>query len=218
MKYRLPAILISLALNISARANAEPAPDVQAVKLTVSVFNDAVVPAPVLSASQARATAIFLRAGVTLSWLDCGSPGHRIPNSGCSDISFPEHLSVRLVPNVRPASGETFGQSFLNSAGEGSYASVYVDPLASSQAAERVHEGELLGCVSAHELGHLLLGRDSHSPYGLMSAIWRTSELREAARGNLFFTGGQSERIRSRYLEKYARWRAPAVPPASHGN
>ena len=69
MKYRLPAILISLALNISARANAEPAPDVPAVKLTVSVFNDAVVPPPVLSASQARATAIFSRAGVTLSCL-----------------------------------------------------------------------------------------------------------------------------------------------------
>ena len=67
------------------------------VDLTVSVFNDAGVSQSVLSKAQDRATFIMRRAGLFLVWLDCGTPGNRQTNTGCSAISFPEHLSVRLV-------------------------------------------------------------------------------------------------------------------------
>jgi hypothetical protein len=45
----------------------------------------------------------------------------------------------------------------------------------------------LLGDLMAHELGHLLLGPRSHSPRGIMCAIWGTQELRNAAQGALLF-------------------------------
>jgi len=46
----------------------------------------------------------------------------------------------------------------------------------------------LLGHVMAHELGHLLLGSNSHSERDLMREMWWPDELRRAAIGKLFFT------------------------------
>ena len=67
--------------------------------------------------------------------------------------------------------------------------------------------GELLGCVIAHELGHLLLGTASHSQLGLMSAVWQDPELQQAVRGGLFFTAVEGERMRSRFAAAIARLR-----------
>jgi hypothetical protein len=173
------------------------------VGLTVSVFNDAAVAPSVLDAARERATSILQQAGVSLNWMDCGAPGRRPLAAGCSAIAFPAHLSVRLVARAELTPEGTFGQSFLDAAGEGNYANVYVGPLMASSATGIVQTGDLLGFVIVHELGHLLLGQNSHSPSGLMAAVWQPSELREAARGNFCFTSGQAERIRARYL-----WRA----------
>lgn len=58
--------------------------------------------------------------------------------------------------------------------------------------------GELLGAVTAHELGHLLLGTNSHSGSGLMSAFWSGGKLRIAAQGWLTFTDAEAKRIHAR--------------------
>jgi len=178
--------------------------DSTVVRLTVSVFNDAGASPSVMSQAQSRATFILGRAGISLLWLDCGTPGNPPTNSGCSDLSFPQHLSVRLVSSPSRASEDTFGQTFQNTAGEGNYALVYFNALASSGVTESVHAGDLLGFVIAHELGHLLLGRDSHSATGLMAPVWQASEVRMASQGLLFFTNDQQERIRLRCLAAQA--------------
>jgi hypothetical protein len=170
------------------------------VRLKVSVFNDAVVAQPVLKAAEARAAAVLGEAGISLTWLDCGTPGRWRTELGCQDVAFPTHLSVRLVAGRKAVSEETFGQSFLNDRGEGNYANVYLAQLSSSKAAGLIGEGDLLGLVVVHELGHLLLGKDSHSSEGLMRARWEAAELREAAKGNLLFAKGEAERMRVRYL------------------
>ena len=175
------------------------------ISLTVSIFNDAGVSQSVLSQARNRAIFIMRRAGVSLVWVDCGTPGNWLPNSGCTSISFPQHLSVRLVCKASGASDDTFGQSFQNASGEGNYALVYFGVLATSQAAKVVPTGDLLGFVIAHELGHLLLGRDSHSATGLMTAVWQTAELRQASQGHLLFTNEQQDRIRTRYLAAAGR-------------
>ncbi len=177
-----------------------------AVNLTVSVFNDAGVEPSVWSQAQNRATEIMRHSGISLTWLDCGSPASQ-PDSNCSAISYPTHLSVRVVPKVSPVKEHIFGQSFQNAAGEGNYVLVYYAGLKAFRGATTVSTGELLGCVIAHELGHLLLGTASHSPTGLMSAVWQDPELRQAVRGNLFFTGGEGERMRFRFAAATARLR-----------
>jgi hypothetical protein len=51
-----------------------------------------------------------------------------------------------------------------------------------------------------HELGHLLLGKDSHSSEGVMRPVWQFEDLQQAARGRLGFTLSQVEQMRGRYL------------------
>jgi hypothetical protein len=182
------------------------------VNLTVSVFNDAGVEPSVWLQAQGRATEIMRRSGILLTWLGCGSPVSRTPDPNCSAISYPTHLSVRVVRKVSPVKGDIFGQSFQDAAGEGNYVLVYYASIKAFRAATTVPAGELLGCVVAHELGHLLLGTASHSPTGLMSAVWQDPELQQAMRGNLFFTGGEGERMRFRFAAATARLRKLPEP------
>jgi hypothetical protein len=177
------------------------------VRLTISVFNDAGASPSVMSQARNRATLILRRAGISLVWLDCGTPANPPPNSACSDLSFPQHLSVRLVSTAGRPSEDTFGRTFQNAEGEGNYALVYFNVLATSSVTESVHVGDLLGFVIAHELGHLLLGRDSHSATGLMAPVWQVGEVRMASQGILFFTGDQQERIRLRCLTAQAAFK-----------
>ena len=183
-----------------------------APSLTVSVFNDAGVPQNVLSRAQDRAVQVLLRAGISLVWLDCGIPGHRVLNSGCDAVSYPQHLSVRLLPASHGLPQDTFGQSFLDASGRGSYANVYVGTMDASKVSKTVDSGDLLGCIVAHELGHLLLGKDSHSSIGLMSAKWQFTELQEIAGGSLLFSASQSDQILSRYVAATTRT-AHSSPP-----
>ena len=195
----------TLAFLFAQRVTAGPDTPQDAIRLKVSVFNDAQVPLSVLQSAESRAQAVFGQAGISLTWLDCGTPGHWHTELGCLDVAFPNHLSVRLVTGKQIGSHDIFGQSFLNEHGEGNYANVYVTPLSSAKALEVIREGDLLGCIVVHELGHLLLGKNSHSTEGLMRAKWEVWELREAARGNLLFTKSESERMRVRYFSAVAR-------------
>src|SRR6266481_2510356 len=170
-----------------------------AVNLTVSVFNDAGVEPSVWSQAQSRATEIMRHSGISLNWLDCGSPASRMPDPNCSAISYPTHLSVRVVLKISPVKGHIFGQTFQDAAGEGNYALVYYASIKAFRAATAVPAGDLLACVVVHELGHLLLGTASHSSTGLMSAVWQDPELRQVVRGNLLFTGDEGEHIRFRF-------------------
>jgi hypothetical protein len=171
----------------------------------VSIFNDAGIPESVLWQAAERAKTVLDKAGVSLTWLDCGTPGHWRANLGCRNVAFPTHLSVRLVAGRKEVSEDTFGQSYLDERGEGNYANVYLAQLSSSKALGLMKEGDLLGYVVVHELGHLLLGKDSHSTAGLMRGRWEMTELQRAARGDLFFTPSETERIKARYLSATAR-------------
>jgi hypothetical protein len=56
----------------------------------------------------------------------------------------------------------------------------------------------LLGTVAAHEIGHLLLGSQSHSAMGVMSAHWGETELRRVSMGGLRFTSEQASSMKER--------------------
>jgi len=59
----------------------------------------------------------------------------------------------------------------------------------------------ILGSVMAHELGHLLLGLNSHSVTGLMRARWGNDELRCLDMGTLVFLPEQGKRMRARLAD-----------------
>jgi hypothetical protein len=199
MRRKLGLILATVALFFASKADAGPDPHPKTIHLKVSVFNDALVPPSVLREAEARTRSVFEEAGVSLSWLDCGTPGNWHSELGCREVLFPSHLSIRLVAGQKAGRDDIFGQSFLNEQGQGSYAYVYLTPLSGAKALELVREGDLLGYVVVHELGHLLLGKNSHSAEGLMRAKWDASELRAAARGRLSFSRSEAASMRARY-------------------
>ena len=199
------AAAVVLAFALAPKASAGPDTHAGAIHLTVSVFNDALVPPSVLGEAERRAQSVFEDAGVSLTWLDCGTPGNWRTELGCRQVSFPSHLSVRLVAGKKAASDDVFGQSFLNEQGQGNYAYVYLTPLSSAKALQLLGEGDLLGYIVVHELGHLLLGKNSHSAEGLMRARWEVAELRDAARGNLSFSKSEADGMRARYLSAVAQ-------------
>ena len=212
MKKAAVVLLILAGLSLPQTMPAHNRSRSSAVNLTVSVFNDAGVEPSVWSQAQSRATEITRHSGISLTWLDCGFPAGRMPDSNCGAISYPAHLSVRIVAKVSPVKGDIFGQTFQDAAGEGNYVLVYYAGIKEFRAATTVPTGELLGCVIAHELGHLLLGTASHSPAGLMSGVWQDAELQQAVRHNLFFTSGEGDRMRFHFAAAIARVQKPSEP------
>jgi hypothetical protein len=59
----------------------------------------------------------------------------------------------------------------------------------------------VLSHAVAHELGHLLLGSNSHAVRGLMQSRWSSEQMRKATQGNLQFTPDQARLIRMQALK-----------------
>ena len=55
----------------------------------------------------------------------------------------------------------------------------------------------LLGYALAHEIGHLLLGTNSHALNGIMRAHWTEEELRLASAGRFTFLPQQAAKMRA---------------------
>jgi hypothetical protein len=173
----------------------------EAATLTLSVFNDALVPTDVVAQGEGRAGQILSQAGIQVEWLNCPVGGTHVPDqferpSPCSSITYPSHLSVRILSSGKPLREDIFGEAFADSAGKGTHINLYYAHLAESGARKALREGELLGYVIAHEVGHLLLGTDSHYHEGIMQRRWEQAELRDAARGKLQFTAAQAAAMR----------------------
>ena len=175
--------LASLLLTTTPQINA-PAPT---YTLTVALFNDARVSPTVLAGAQETASYIFSKSGIRIHWMLCGredeSPEER---SACSRPEFPNHLDVHIVRGGPRLPISVFGISYLSPAGIGSQADVFYSRIAAFRESSPQAELQvLLGYAIAHELGHLLLGLNSHSPTGLMRPIgvpriswtWHTEDL-----------------------------------------
>jgi len=121
-----------------------------------------------------------------------------LENLDCAIVEWPTHLAVRVVPGR--STSEVFGVAFLSADGEGCYSDVFFDQAMELHATWSVALAEILGTVIAHELGHLLLGSNSHSGVGIMRAHWQGEELRRLSRGGLGFTNEQAGDMRGKVI------------------
>lgn len=128
------------------------------------------------------------------------TPAPAQPGLDCARFEWPTHLAVRIVPRSRNWTNEVFGAAFLSAEDTGCYSDVFYDRALELQSAWNVDLSDILGSVMAHELGHLLLGSNSHAPAGIMRARWQGEELSRAARGSLLFTAEQSEHMRAKLI------------------
>jgi hypothetical protein len=96
----------------------------------------------------------------------------------------------------------------------GTYASVFFDRVETLAEGGVASPSEILGHVTAHEIGHLLLGSGQHSTVGIMRGRWNQEDLRRASQGSLLFTAQQSKLIRAGVRARTAVAEvAQVVPP-----
>jgi hypothetical protein len=168
-------------------------------RLRVSVFNSSPISASIIEQAERQAGRVFRDVGVDVIWLNCPQDAsHEASLGRCSEVSFPFHLHLGILRVSRGLKGSTIGISFSAEDGRGCYADLFYEPIRQLEEETSVALSVILGHAMAHELGHLMLGINSHSPSGLMRAHWTREDLTNASRGNLRFSLEQSLRIINR--------------------
>jgi hypothetical protein len=174
---------------------------------TVLVYNHAHVVRSILVAAEREAGRILDGAGVRIVWLDCPvAPAADRAEGPCLRALESTDIMLRVLP--RPArhrlKADVFGFAISPI-----LASVYYDYALRVAVEDEYLEFDariILGCVIAHELGHLLLGANSHSSAGIMRSPWGQKQLQQALRGTLLFTAEQAKGMQ-------AQVRARTRPP-----
>ena len=173
--------------------------------IIVSVHNDAGIPPTTLMQSEAEASRIFEHSGLEIRWLNCPLPPDETQDQAlCATADFPAHFQLRIVKHSLNLSELIMGISYLSADGIGCYADLFFDRANNLHEVSHVSLASILGHGMAHELGHLLLGTNSHSPTGLMRARWEPADLVSASQGVLRFSSLESQQMR----KKLAVWQA----------
>jgi hypothetical protein len=188
--------------------------------VTVSVFNDADVPEVTLKRAEELASRVFRQAGMKVDWVNCGM-ADEAPKLAhlCTEVIFPTHLHLRILRRAKSLSASTFGISYLGSDGSGCYSDLFVEQAEELQEKFGLELAPVLGHVAAHEIGHLLLGTNSHAAKGIMRARWNAEELTEARRDALVFSEAQGQLMREHLatgLVRNAKAILVAAAPAGH--
>ena len=76
-------------------------------------------------------------------------------------------------------------------------ANVFMNRVTEQAAVGELSASRMLGHAIAHEIGHLLLGHNSHSPGGIMVAPWSKQDLWRMSKGDLLFTHQEIARIQA---------------------
>ena len=144
----------------------------------------------------AKATSMFLSAGVKLEW-------H-------GDASFCKGNPDAMVVSLMTSTPKAFHPGALAYAlpYEGVHIQVFYDRIAQ---ADPDLVPSLMACVIVHEITHILQGIDRHSPNGIMKALWTSSDYTQMKRGMLRFTTADVEMIHNGFAARTARNAAGAL-------
>jgi hypothetical protein len=172
---------------------------------TVLVYNHARVSGSILAAAEREAGRILDRAGLGIIWVECpaATAGAEKP---CSPTLKSTDIMLRVLP---PPAQHSLRADVFGFAISSNLASVYYDDavrLAVEQEYVEFDARIILGCVIAHELGHLFLGSNSHSSAGIMRSPWGQKQVQQALMGTLLFTAEQAKVMQA---QARARTRPP---------
>jgi hypothetical protein len=179
-----------------------PALEQANLKITLRMYNYGISRA-LLARAEGEATAILNHARLGVAWVDCPLTPAEFENyPACQKPMGPADFAVRVLTAGEAerftAHHEALGQALecpRDQIGCSAYI-LYRGVLELARDGDAT-EAQLLGHALAHEIGHLLLGPNSHSAIGIMRGIWNHQDLQTIARAYLFFTEPQSARMRN---------------------
>jgi hypothetical protein len=172
----------------------------QAAALQVQVYDYTGLSSGTLHQFITRTQEILTSAGISVEVDACA----RGVSTACESRrgSF-RQVVIRVVPGAPRKSNDPrwqhLGQSIATHDG-GTYASVFLK-LAEEKAAEtNLPRVLVLSYAAAHEVGHLLLGDEAHTPQGLMKADWETDDFQAMAQNRFRFSPEQTRELKRRYV------------------
>jgi hypothetical protein len=174
-------------------------------RVQVRVYDTAVMSAADQTVALRAATGVLAAAGIDITWLVCGGSDASAHPEACAVPLTRDELSVRLIrrPGTLSARGQlSLGYSLVDMpAAAGTLATVYVNRVEWLVSQARVSGASVsgytaamvLGLAVAHEVGHLLLGTNTHAAAGLMRAVWSRSDLQHNDPSNWLFSAAESD-------------------------
>lgn len=194
----------------SARGHAEAESDKMAI--TLRVYDYAHMSRPRLLDAEEVAAAILSQAGLEARWVDCPTSKAEWDNyPDCHSPWQANDFVLKVLPkamaDLLPKGKDALGSTLECSIGAICSTSIFYHRV------NRAFDGGgtasvpvLMGRAMAHEIGHLLLGENSHAAKGIMRGGWSDDDLTLAARPYLLFTPGQSRQMNSRLAARAQAW------------
>ena len=165
-------------------------------RLCVRMYDAARIPSEDRADGMKHAGDILSGADLSVDWLDC-SPDRFDINGICGTPPAPGEMVVRLVRLPGATGSRTLGEAFVDTTGRrGVLATVYVDRIEALAALASVDVVGLIGRVIAHEIGHLLLGTNTHTETGLMREVWSVKDLARNRSEDWVFSRSDINRLR----------------------
>jgi hypothetical protein len=165
-------------------------------RVTLRIYDYAIIPSDLLARSQAVVDRVYREIGVNVHWAETIVAG--VPNGAPAAIDPRDLIIVILSP--RMSRMHTLPEGVVGVAATapsetGRYAYVLFDRIDKLPLVSDNHVMDVMGLVIAHELGHLLLSQGSHAGTGLMQPVWGVEALR-ADRGQFGLSREQADVIR----------------------
>jgi hypothetical protein len=190
---------------LTGPASAKPVSSVE-VQLTVCLMNDAAVPWATVGEVEQRVDALLVDSAIHIRWLHGGDPSRTVEERWmCSHPEALRVLMLRWMATSKQVIPGEMGEAFLGKDGKGAIADLFLDPMDLLARESGVNFAQLLAHVTAHELGHLLLGADAHSVNGLMRARMNENSFEKIRQGNLCFSREQEKKMHAR-VKAAAQW------------
>jgi hypothetical protein len=167
-----------------------------APSFTVKVYDFAGVPGGTLAQAKRTAASIFHEAGVQLLWIDCLVSDQKISQlQVCTSIENASTATVKLLPRVM-AERSGIPRTKFGAALPHNRVFILFDRIHEITRDTGFSRARVLGHVMAHELGHVLLPGEVHSPHGIMSESLVSRDCERPGIMLLMFTKAQGARMR----------------------
>jgi len=204
--------------------------------ITIHVRNYAGVEPQTLKEAEKVATEIYRKAGVETRWADIPLIAEKGQQNSAQHQTFTlADIQLNILPDVMsdrsglsnnvmglaPGTGPDRGIVYVFDRKVRTLLWRISSGYIRGDMDRHISMGQILGHVIAHEVGHLLLNQQVHSPHGIMRGEWDHVDFRDMTCGMLLFAPPQAEYLRADVLRRntprktstVAELESPALTP-----
>ena len=189
-------VLLGLSWVTLGHTQAVEKPPSARFEVAVHVYNEARVPGRLLKKAESEAARLFGEAHISIRWVHCPlSDSERRQYPECDEAVPSPLFFLKILPEAMAKSLAKAPHEYGLALQTQAY--VYFDRLKNRVEDVVPSVGPPLGHIIAHEIGHLLLGPDSHAAEGIMRPHWSNQEWEKAVRGRLHFSPHEIRQMHS---------------------